>query len=32
MKPLSEVTQKFAVSRANGDADFMGDGLRSYAS
>jgi hypothetical protein len=31
MKPLSEVTQKFAVSRAKGDADFKGDGLRSYA-
>jgi hypothetical protein len=31
MKALSEVTQKFAVSRANGDADFKGDGLRSYA-
>jgi hypothetical protein len=31
MKTLSEVTQKFAVSRAKGDADFKGDGLRSYA-
>ena len=31
MKQLSEVAQKFAVSRASGDADFKGDGLRPYA-
>ena len=31
MKQLSDVTQKFAVSRASGDSDFKGDGLRSYA-
>jgi mannose-6-phosphate isomerase-like protein (cupin superfamily) len=31
MKALSEVKQKFAVSRATGDADFKGDGLRNYA-
>ena len=31
MKDLSQVTQKFAVSQANGDADYKGDGLRKYA-
>lgn len=31
MKPLTDVTQKFALSRAHGDSDFKGDGLRNYA-
>jgi hypothetical protein len=31
MKQLSDVTQKFTVSRATGDADFKSDGLRAYA-
>lgn len=31
MKQLSEVTQKFAISRSSGDADFKADGLRKYA-
>lgn len=31
MRQLSDVAQKFAVSRATGDADFKPDGLRAYA-
>ena len=31
MKQISEVKQKFAVSKATGDADFKRDGLRPYA-
>ena len=31
MKQLSDVTQKFAVSRSTGEADFKLNGLRPYA-
>ena len=30
-KELSKAKQKFAVSRARGDGDYKGDGLRKYA-